>query len=298
MTMYLMHYKVIGYSLNTKDEFSNYSFLVTPLDFALLVLSTILIAGAGYIINDYFDLRIDRINKPDKVIVGKHIKKRVAMITHTFLNIIAILIGFYISYKYKNWIPLIFHLTTTLLLWWYSVHLKRKFLSGNLVIAIMSGMVPLLVGWLELPALKAEYGFVNDELPFNLLSIEKAWWIIISFSLFAFFISLAREIQKDIADIKGDEAQNCKTVPIVLGIPKTKYLIILILLGILFSVEAIQIIHFSERIFAFYIITFICLPILISALITHYGKERNSFLQASNFLKLAMLGAILFTLVL
>lgn len=297
MTMYLMHYKVIGHSLLTGIETDSFDFLVKPFDFALLVLSTMIIAGAGYIINDYFDMRIDRINKPEKVIVGKHIKKRVAMITHTFLNIIAILIGTYISFKYENWIPLIFHLVTTLLLWWYSVHLKRKFLSGNFVIALMSGMVPLLVGWFELPSLKSEYGFINETLPFNIFAIEKAWWIIITFSIFAFLISLAREIQKDMADIEGDEAQNCKTIPIVLGIQKTKYTVIVILLGIIFSVEAFQIIYFTENKFAFYIITFICLPILISALVTHYGKERRNYLQASNFLKVAMLGAILFTLI-
>lgn len=292
-----MHFFVIGKLINSfESENRSAEFLVTSFDFFLLVFSTILIAGAGYIINDYFDIRIDRINKPEKVIVGKYIKKRVAMLTHTGMNIVAVGIGIYLSLKYGSWLPVIFHLITTTLLWWYSVQLKRKFLSGNVVIAILSGMVPLLVGWFELPGIFEEYKMhlntINDLNPFTY-----CFYMIIVFCIMAITTTLIREILKDMADVKGDESQNCKTVPIVVGISKTKYVVNVLLLGTIFTILGLQIMFFPDTKYAFYIICFVCLPLLISAIITHKGKERIHFIRASDFIKISMFAALLFTII-
>ncbi len=297
VTMYFMHFFVIGKLINSfESENRSAEFLVTSFDFFLLVFSTILIAGAGYIINDYFDIRIDRINKPEKVIVGKYIKKRVAMLTHTGMNIVAVGIGIYLSLKYGSWLPVIFHLITTTLLWWYSVQLKRKFLSGNVVIAILSGMVPLLVGWFELPGIFEEYKMhlntINDLNPF-----AYCFYMIIVFCIMAITTTLIREILKDMADVKGDESQNCKTVPIVVGISKTKYVVNVLLLGTIFTILGLQIMFFPDTKYAFYIICFVCLPLLISAIITHKGKERIHFIRASDFIKISMFAALLFTII-
>src|SRR5689334_12088019 len=67
--------------------------------FALLTLSSVLIAAAGYIINDYFDLNIDRINKPDKIVVERIIKRRWTIIWHWILSFAGVLIGFYVGWK-------------------------------------------------------------------------------------------------------------------------------------------------------------------------------------------------------
>jgi len=297
VTMYFMHFFVIGKLINSfESENRSAEFLVNSFDFFLLVFSTILIAGAGYIINDYFDIRIDRINKPEKLIVGKYIKKRVAMLTHTGMNIVAVGIGIYLSLKYGSWLPVIFHLITTTLLWWYSVQLKRKFLSGNVVIAILSGMVPLLVGWFELPGIFEEYkmqlNILNDLNPFTY-----CFYMIIVFCIMAVITTLTREILKDMADIKGDESQNCKTVPIVIGISKTKYVVNVLLLGTIFTILGLQIMFYPDTKPAFYIISFVCLPLLISAIITHKGKERIHFIRASDFIKISMIAALIFTII-
>ena len=290
--MYLMHFKVVGLiPSKLSTDLLNVDFLIHPIDFFLLVFSTLLIAGAGYIINDYFDIRIDRINKPEKVIVGKYIKKRVPMLTHTFMNLIAVLIGLYLSFKYHSVLPVAFHIVTTTLLWWYSVQLKKKFLSGNLVIAILSGMVPLLVGWLEIPALEEDLGM--QKFPPHI--IVYSWFLILGFSLLAASTTLIREIIKDMADIKGDESQKCKTMPIVLGIEKTKYIVIVLLIASVTGILAVQIIHFPSMINLFYTISFICLPLAISAVMTHYSKSRERFILAGNFIKISMFAAILFT---
>jgi 4-hydroxybenzoate polyprenyltransferase len=293
--MYLMHHIVVGNLVHSfESENRKADFLINHFDFFLLVFSTLLIAGAGYIINDYFDIRIDRINKPEKVIVGKYIKKRVAMLTHTGMNIVAVGIGLYLSLKYDSWLPLIFHVITTTLLWWYSVQLKRKFLSGNFLIAVLSGMVPLLVGWFQLPFIKEEFLIQSDE---ALTIFKFTWWMIIGYSIMAAVTTLVREILKDMADIKGDESQNCKTVPIVLGIEKTKYIVNLLLLGSIFTIIGLQYLFFPGTLHSFYIILFVCLPLLVSAVITHYGKERNDFIRASDFIKISMMSAILFTII-
>lgn len=292
LTMYLMHYKVVGLiPEKLSNDLVNIAFPIHAVDFFLLVFSTILIAGAGYIINDYFDIRIDRINKPEKVIVGKYIKKRVAMLTHTFMNLIAVLIGLYLSFKYHTILPIAFHIVTTTLLWWYSVQLKKKFLSGNLVIAVLSGMVPLLVGWLEIPALEEESGMQK----FPPQIIIYSWLLILGFSIMAATTTLIREIIKDMADIKGDESQSCKTIPIVLGIEKTKYIVIVLLIASVTGILAVQFIHFPDMMNSFYTITFVCMPLAAAAVITHYSKTRERFILAGNFIKISMLAAILFT---
>lgn len=296
--MYLMHFFVIGNLIRAlESDNQTVNFIVGPFDFFLLVFSTILIAGAGYIINDYFDIRIDRINKPEKVIVGKYIKKRVAMLTHTGMNIIAVGIGVYLSLKYNSWLPVIFHFTTTTLLWWYSVQLKRKFLSGNIVIAVLSGMVPLLVGGFELYPIKEEFYLLKSHTKIDHHLFQFAGLMILGYSIMAAATTLIREILKDMADIKGDESQNCKTLPIVLGIPKTKYIVNVLLLGSIFIIIGLQIMFFPETKYLFYVSSFVCLPLLISAIMTHYGKERINFIRASDFIKISMFAAILFTII-
>jgi 4-hydroxybenzoate polyprenyltransferase len=165
-----------------------------------------------------------------------------------------------------------------------------------MVIAILSGMVPLLVGWFELPEIFEEYNMqlnISNELnPFTY-----CFYMIIVFCIMAATTTLIREILKDMADIKGDESQNCKTVPIVIGISKTKYVVNVLLLGTIFTILGLQIMFFPDIKHAFYIIIFVCLPLLISAIITHKGKERIHFIRASDFIKISMFAAILFTLI-
>lgn len=179
----------------------------------LLSLSTVIIAAAGYIINDYYDVKIDLINKPGKVVVGKILKRRVAMILHSALNLIGIAIGLLLSYQIA-----IVNFFSALLLWAYSNQLKRMVLVGNLVVAFLTGLSIYVVA--------IYYEPVNT--------------LIIAYSLFAFFITLIREMIKDIEDLKGDENFGCKTLPIVYGIRKTKNVIyflsitLLLLLCILF----------------------------------------------------------------
>ena len=111
---------------------------LTGKNFILLCLSSVLIAAAGYIINDYFDLNIDLINKPHKIIVDRLISRRWTIILHFFLSIAGIVIGFYLDFTTRIWFVGISNLACAIMLVLYSVSLKRKFLVGMLLISLLT----------------------------------------------------------------------------------------------------------------------------------------------------------------
>ncbi len=194
--------------------------LGNPFDYFLLVISTIMIAAAGNIINDYFDLRADRINKPNKVIIGKYIKKRWAIVWHWTLNFTAFAIAIYLSLRYNSFWYLFIHLLSINALWFYSMSLKRKFLVGNLVVAGLTALVPILCG---------VHFYIQNQLPsfteFNFETNLENWEMklsnngiyILLLAFFAFFSNLVREILKDVQDVAGDKNLRAKTIPIAIG---------------------------------------------------------------------------------
>ncbi|WP_086543488.1 geranylgeranylglycerol-phosphate geranylgeranyltransferase [Algoriphagus antarcticus] len=167
----------------------------------LLVISTLLITAAGYMINDYYDVKIDYVNRPGNVVVGKGIKRRMVIFLHTFLNFIAVGLGILVSPS----IALI-NFVAAFLLWLYSNQLKRKPFIGNFTVALLTGVSIYLIG----------FYFQKSEL------------LILTYAIFAFFLNLIREIIKDIEDRQGDRKHGCRTLPIVLGFRRTKAVIFLI----------------------------------------------------------------------
>lgn len=238
-----------------------------------LLLCTVFAAAAGYIINDYFDVKIDRINKPGKVIISDHVKRRDAIIMHWALNVLAVLLGFSVNIKVG-----VLVLLTTVLLYKYSEHFKKQYFIGNFVVALLSAFSVIMV-WLYLPQ----------------LHVDK----VIAYASFAFVISLIREIIKDIEDQKGDERFNCLTMAIVLGMRKTKRLTLiviglfsLILLYWAYSISAvggyISTIG-TGRIYFFYVFLFIIAPIIWFCIKLNMADTTKDFHQLSIFLKLLML---------
>ncbi|RZS94743.1 geranylgeranylglycerol-phosphate geranylgeranyltransferase [Cecembia calidifontis] len=164
----------------------------------LLILATLMIAAAGYMINDYYDVKIDYVNKPDEVIIGRTMKRRVALFYHSLLNFAAIALGWMISPR----IGLIIFIAA-FLLWLYSNLLKRLPFVGNFTVALLTGASIWLVS----------YYYQKSEL------------LVLTYAIFAFFMNLIREIIKDIEDRDGDRKHGCKTLPIVLGFRNTKRVI-------------------------------------------------------------------------
>src|ERR1700744_3504058 len=181
--------------------------------FYLLTLSSVLIAAAGYIINDYFDLNIDRVNKPDKLVVEKIIKRRSTILWHWMLSGLGVLLGFYVSWKLRNPVVGLANLGCVVLLWFYSTTFKRKLLIGNIIIS-------LLTAWVILVLYVAEIRLNAN--PLYRETIARLLKFAIVYSGFAFIISLIREVVKDIEDMDGDARYGCRTMPIVWGVNVAK----------------------------------------------------------------------------
>jgi 4-hydroxybenzoate polyprenyltransferase len=230
----------------------------------LLVLSTVLIAAAGYVINDYYDMKIDFVNRPDRVVIGKSIHRRFAILLHGGLSFCGVAIAIFLSW----WIVAI-HLLSVFLLWFYSNLLKRLPVVGNLTVALLTGLSLAVV-----TVLYEQYNF-----------------LVMIYAIFAFFMTLVREIIKDMEDLKGDNIYGCKTIPIVWGIRKTKNLIYFII--VLFSGGVIWINQTYVKLELIYFIMFLFLPLawLITRLVRADTVRDYGWL--SSFCKVIMLLGIL-----
>ena len=175
----------------------------------LLILSTVIITAAGYMINDYYDVKIDYVNRPHEVVVGKGIKRRMVIFLHTVLNFSAIGLGYLVSPRIA-----VINFFAAFLLWLYSNRLKREPFIGNLTVAFLTGLSIYMIG----------YYYQKSEL------------LVLTYSIFAFFLNLIREIIKDIEDRPGDRKHGCRTLPIVIGFRKTKQVIFVIAFSFVCSI--------------------------------------------------------------
>lgn len=276
------------------EFFTNQPNEIQSINFFLLVLSTVMIAGAGNIINDYFDVKADRINKPDKLIIGKHVKRRVAIISHWIINFLAFLIALYLSWTFNTFWYLFIHLLAINFLWFYSTYLKRRFIFGNLIVASLTGLVPILVGFYFYHLLSGNQIELDNTnySEFNLI-IGQLKLIVGGLAFFAFILNLAREIIKDIEDVEGDKLLHSRSVPITLGVAKTKIIVyLLILTGIISLIGVLSYykdIALSHLPFAFgsIVLMSIAIPIIITA------KDKSRYKLADLCLKLAMIFGLL-----
>ncbi|MFC3417250.1 geranylgeranylglycerol-phosphate geranylgeranyltransferase [Algoriphagus hitonicola] len=226
----------------------------------LLILATLMITAAGYMINDYYDVKIDYVNRPDEVIVGKGIKRRVVIFLHTILNFSAIGLGYLVAPR----IALICFFAA-FLLWLYSNRLKREPFIGNLTVAFLTGLSVYLIA----------------------IYYQKNELLVLTYAIFAFFLNLIREIIKDIEDRDGDRKHGCRTLPIVLGFRKTKQVIFLIAIGF---VSAILIITFEiNKAELFFYFGGLGLFFLWFMRKVYLADRKSHFSQLSTFAKILML---------
>ncbi len=230
----------------------------------LLSCSTILIAAAGYIINDYYDVKIDFINKPERVVIGRSIARRYAILFHVALSFLGILIGAYLSLRVGA-----LNILSVFLLWLYSNNLKRLPLIGNVAVAFLTGLSIYMV--------EVYYRTGNS--------------LVLIYASFAFFMTLIREIIKDMEDLKGDNTFGCKTLPIIWGIRKTKVVIYIILT--VFSITVLVLNYFYVGLSIYYFLLCLFIPLLILLLRLIRADRMKDFAWLSTFSKVIMLLGIL-----
>jgi len=183
-------------------------------EFILLTASITMLAAAGYLINDYYDQKIDLINRPDRVVVGIHLRRRRALAAHMGLSILAIMIGLWID----RWLGL-FNFFASFMLWLHSNYFRRVLLLGNIMVALMHVMIILVVA--------TYFQAYNTYL--------------LAYSLFAFVAIFIREVVKDLRGVKGDAAHGAETISVTWGIRTAKKLIYLsIFCGIIFMIYFLE----------------------------------------------------------
>jgi 4-hydroxybenzoate polyprenyltransferase len=300
LTMLLMRYGVIGPLISKigvvlRDGTGEEVPMLLQLPwyyFALLVIATIFITAGGYVINDYFDIQTDLINK-GKVIVGTKIPRRQAMMWHNIFNIAGVATGFFISWQTGYiWLGTLF-LVVSGLLYFYSASYKRQFLIGNIIVAVLTAMVPLLVVFYEWPWLYKHYSVNAIKMP----DISFIFYWTGGFALFAFITTLTREIIKDIEDFEGDVAYGRNTVPVIIGVLSSKIVsicLIIITIALLFLVWYFFI---NDTITIVYLSVFIVLPLLYVVYKVVMSRNKHQLHRAGSVMKLAMLTGILYAVV-
>ncbi len=260
-----------------------------PMQFLLVSLSTISIAAAGYIINDYFDIKIDQQNRPQKVVLGNTIPPKQAIVAHFVLNIIALLFAALAALPsgHPEW--LLLQAGCTLLLWFYSTHFKRQYMVGNVVVALLAALTilvlmvyePVLYQYMHFPLVTAINGSPRTSPPV---------WILGCYAYFAFILTWMREIVKDMEDIKGDEAEGCVTMPIKKGIAFSKNFISILAL---FVVVPLAIASFTLATHHYIAMSLYVLVVVVSLIawvvFLHGGRTDRAYHRASSYIKGIML---------
>lgn len=262
--------------------------ILTWNNFLWLSLSTVLIAAAGYIINDYFDVKIDMINRPEKLILEKRIPMKWAIIVHTVLNAAGIFLAVVVARRAGHYSFVAIQLGCTLLLWLYSTSFKRQFMSGNVVVSLLTAFT-IAVLMLYENAIRY-YLFQDFFIETGYALIPNPVWVLGTYAYFAFMLTWMREIVKDMEDFKGDAEQGCVTMPIKWGLLRSARFAqaLGILTVIPLVIGAIKLLREQWYVLGIYTLAGLALPILLwmyqlpkEATTKHYSKE-------SRYLKLIM----------
>lgn len=300
MTMILMRYAIIRPILNAlMVEMYDAPGILSPMmlqtkwfDFVILVLSTVFITAGGYVINDYFDIQTDIINR-GSIIVGNTVPRRRAMMYHNILNILGVAGGFYVAWRIGYlWLGVFFILVSGLL-YFYSATYKRQFLIGNIVVALLTAMVPLLVVLFEATPVYRYYSVVAAN--FSGVSILFFW--VGGFALFAFLTTLIREIVKDIEDFEGDSTFGRNTLPIVAGKTTSKIVVEILSVVTLFLLYLVWFLYMGDMLTLGYITLFILIPFIYVGIIVIRSETREKLHKASRTVKLIMLAGVLYSIV-
>ena len=252
----------------------------------VLFVGSVLARSSGCVINDFFDVRIDKINRPDQMVLTKEIPLKKAPALHLWLTLAGFATGFAASW-YAGSLKLSgFHLAIAATLWFYSSKYKHKLLTGNLIVAVLSAAVILIVWLFEFYALRKEAVGFSGVIPFFPAINHQ----VMVYSGFAFLLHFIREIAKDVVDIEGDKTYQCKSIPTVLGLRYTRR--ILLFLTIITTVLILIYLPFYHSGLVWpslaYVSVFVLVPILLVLQSLLRDETLPAFEKSEKLLKFAM----------
>jgi 4-hydroxybenzoate polyprenyltransferase len=295
LCMYALRYFMLESVLGYFGE----SVAMPETEFGLLIVSVLLITAGAGIINDYFDRKADLHNRPDKVVVGIHINRRMAIILHSFFSVLGIIAGWYVAYKAGFfWFGLIFPFIT-FVFWRYSSLYKYKLLIGNVIMSILVAGIPMLVFTFEyFFAVKLMGNAIPSAKYHHLLMLS------LGFSGAVFLVYLAHEITKDIRDFRGDYQAGAATLPIRMGKNAARTIISIILIFFVLVMVISWFVYLKEldyiryiTLSMIYIMLLIVLPAAFMAFRIFNMKRKHQLKRFCTGLKLLIISGVLFTLV-
>jgi 4-hydroxybenzoate polyprenyltransferase len=287
-TLYMVRFYFIVPALN----FFSFPLQVKEPIFALFALSFVFIAAGGYIINDYYDVDIDKVNNPGAVIIGNIVPAKSAFTNYLVLSVCGLITGAWSCFKAGTPVLELLFVFYVIGLWFYSFRLKSTFFWGNLLIAIFLGLVPLASAYIEL---KADSN--NPESPDMIISSLQSGAY--GIALFAFLATLIREIVKDMEDIEGDRMAGAKTMAIAWGINKTKISVQFLILFMMASIGLLQYYAWASgwRPTVYYILIAIQIPFIIIIWLLQKANEPRQFHWVSIWLKIVMVTGVCYLFV-
>lgn len=253
-------------------------------DFSLLIIATLCIAAAGNVINDIYDVEIDKINKPNKVLVGAKISEKSANRLFIILNISGVAIGFYLSNSIEKPGFAAMFIIFSGLLYLYASYLKGIVLLGNILVSVLVAMSLLIVPIFDLlPAITSENQVVQ----------LAAFQMVLHYALFAFFVNFIREIVKDLQDVNGDKKGEINTLPIVIGRQRTVKIVFLLGVLLVATVVYYMYVHvYNMQLQLLYFLVAIVGPLLYFCVKSWDAETQNQYAFLSKLLKIIMLMGI------
>jgi 4-hydroxybenzoate polyprenyltransferase len=260
--------------------------------FIMLMAASVLIAAGGYIINDYFDVQIDAVNKPERVLVNRVVKRRWAILWHLVFSITGIVLSAYIGYKMRSYTIAFGNVLCVVLLWFYSTTFKRQLLTGNIIISALTAWVIIVLYFFAGARIIGDGNWGDAAYPFDIRRLFKFTFI---YAGFAFIISLIREVVKDLEDLEGDARYNCRTMPVVWGVPASKVFVGVWLIVLVVALTVILFYALKNGWYAGAIYGFIAveLPLLFILFGLKKAVQASDYHRLSNQIKWVMFAGIL-----
>lgn len=276
---YCIYRKIYGPASNPSFEARQFWFLV---------MASVLIAAAGYIINDYFDLNIDQVNKPGKVVVNTIISRRWVIFWHMFLSLLGLFFTVSALPIAQYWYLVLGNLASIMLLWFYSTNFKKQLLIGNVLISLLTAWVIGIIFFSKY-LLKMQTLLAVDQKEIRFFRFA------ILYASFAFIISLIREVIKDLEDMEGDRKYGCRTMPILWGVNVSK---VFVAVWIIVLVAVLIILQFYVMALGWWVSILYCMLLIIAPLLWILQKlftaqSPEDFHRLSTMVKLVMFAGIL-----
>lgn len=287
-TMYAMRFCVIEPML----ELNGCTLQMGDGAFALLVIAICCLISAAYVINDYFDVRSDRISGVRNVVVGKSISRQTTIILHSLLNVIAVGIGLVLGVMLGNWQLGLAFLIVSGLLWFYSFKFKKYFLVNNIMAGILSALIPVSVLTYEVPLLVKMNAVICQETGVHIFIT----WEVIGFAWFIFLNTLMYEINKDIFSMEGDRKNGFNTIPVKMGPLAARRIITALAVVAMVPLVAAYMAE-SKGIYSLtiYLVSAIFLPYILYILVVNFKPDYRALqLNLIRLLAMTCVGVSLF----